>query len=402
MTQLVSAVIPQRGFRNRTGITLMEVLISMFVIMVGLLGVAATLTLGRFENADGAKLDRAAAIGRMVLRDFKVRNYLHWRNWCFPDGTAVSSAYPNYVASDTATPDLLLNPVVIDPLGVGDGNPKDSASLGNYFPYGEVDSLPSSGSPPPPQGSNNPTDSGRLITTHLRRLTLFPTSLYSISTAQRAVLADHFFRANDDLVVENPTDEVLYPVQLTNSTGTKRQYQGDYSWMVTIAADSGVGANNTATVSVVVFYKRKIGADPELSTAINSDRLPDRKIFINGEGIGSAVSQNGARELVLSGNSALSEAENNSLLRVKAGGWIMLLGTRGDGDGDGLPDGRVLRWYRVAGVGESESGSRIRRVTLANCDWPLGLYGQWAYLSDEIVGVYQKNFRFHDLNSWTP
>jgi hypothetical protein len=59
----------------RRGISLMEVLISAFIMAVGLLGVAALLPVGHHEASKGMLADRAAEIGRMAFRDFQIRGY---------------------------------------------------------------------------------------------------------------------------------------------------------------------------------------------------------------------------------------------------------------------------------------------------------------------------------------
>jgi len=83
----------------RRGISLMEVLISTFVMSIGLLGLAALIPVGRFAIVQTGKSDRAGACGRAGLRDVKVRRMLDYQYW---------SAAPQ-------SPNL---PFAIDPLGV--------------------------------------------------------------------------------------------------------------------------------------------------------------------------------------------------------------------------------------------------------------------------------------------
>ncbi len=64
----------------------MEVLISMGVLLVGLVGIAAMIPAGRHEILAGAKADNATAVGRAAFRDLKVRGYLNPRNWLLADG----------------------------------------------------------------------------------------------------------------------------------------------------------------------------------------------------------------------------------------------------------------------------------------------------------------------------
>jgi hypothetical protein len=54
----------------------MEVLISAFIMAVGLLGVAALLPVGYHEANSGAVADRAALIGQQAFRDFRIRGII--------------------------------------------------------------------------------------------------------------------------------------------------------------------------------------------------------------------------------------------------------------------------------------------------------------------------------------
>ena len=76
---LKSKIINQK--LHRSGISLMEVLISVFILSIGLLGLAALIPVGRFALVQTAKSDRAGACGRAGLRDVKVRRMLDFNYW---------------------------------------------------------------------------------------------------------------------------------------------------------------------------------------------------------------------------------------------------------------------------------------------------------------------------------
>ena len=61
--------------RNIHGVTLMEVLISIFVVSIGLLGVAALIPLAGHQTEQGSRNDRKANVGRRSFREFMVRGY---------------------------------------------------------------------------------------------------------------------------------------------------------------------------------------------------------------------------------------------------------------------------------------------------------------------------------------
>ena len=81
-----------RTSRRRRGISLLEVLISMFVLAVGLMGVAALIPAGQHEIVEAAKLDNAAMLGRAAFRDMQVRGYLNPNGWRYsPTGATIQS-----------------------------------------------------------------------------------------------------------------------------------------------------------------------------------------------------------------------------------------------------------------------------------------------------------------------
>jgi hypothetical protein len=90
--------------RSRRGVSLMEVLISTFVLSVGLLGVAALIPVGQIALLETSKSDRAGACGRAALRQVRVGRLLDPQIW-----------HP------APAPQGQLPPFAIDPLGVTRG-----------------------------------------------------------------------------------------------------------------------------------------------------------------------------------------------------------------------------------------------------------------------------------------
>ena len=66
---------------SRAGLSLMEVLLSIFVLSIGLLGVAAIIPLGQISLWETAKADRSGACGRAAMREIQVRRMLDFRYW---------------------------------------------------------------------------------------------------------------------------------------------------------------------------------------------------------------------------------------------------------------------------------------------------------------------------------
>ncbi len=91
----------QRGLRS--AVTLLEVLVSMGVMSVGLLGVAALIPLGRMELAEANKMDNAATIGRWAFRDLMVQGYLQPEMWVDPL-SGLQAIRPSFVSSPANDP----------------------------------------------------------------------------------------------------------------------------------------------------------------------------------------------------------------------------------------------------------------------------------------------------------
>ena len=86
----------------RRGVSLMEVLISTFVLAIGLLGLASLIPVARLAVVETGKCDRGAACGRAALREIKIRRMLE---------------------SSLLSPNPGAGPFTIDPLGVASGGP---------------------------------------------------------------------------------------------------------------------------------------------------------------------------------------------------------------------------------------------------------------------------------------
>jgi hypothetical protein len=86
----------------------MEVLISIFILSIGLLGVASLIPIGKLALIETNKSDRTGACGRAGLREVKIRRMLDYRNWS-----------PAQASPDT---NKTIGSFAIDPLGAGAGN----------------------------------------------------------------------------------------------------------------------------------------------------------------------------------------------------------------------------------------------------------------------------------------
>ncbi len=317
-----SRVESRRNFGFRRGISLTEVLIAMGILTVGLLGVAAVFPVGGWYMQRAEIADRGSAIGQSVMSDLMARGMLNPRSWyvmtpwsnfqppanvIFPsDGKFSPIAGPRQgsfsrpfglaltealTQSDAATDHTLIgrqfgSAFVIDPLGIstmalsGTGPPPPQSSVhgpaalfpatayyafGNYANYGGWANSPWA----PWVGGNKTASLG--FQWPVRRVTFRqPSSGWQLDPT----MAEHYFRGNDDLVVDLPARNDRPAMQdwdkATDNSGNTfplaRQWTGDYSWIVTVvpttnAARDGMASNPEGfsyDVSVVVFYKRPL------------------------------------------------------------------------------------------------------------------------------------------------
>lgn len=105
---------PPKNMHLRRGISLLEVLISMFTLSVGLLGMASLIAVGTHHSSNAARLDHASACGQAALRNIRVHHMLEPSRW--NSSTAV------FDTNNQA------RPFVIDPLGINGG------ASSNIFP----------------------------------------------------------------------------------------------------------------------------------------------------------------------------------------------------------------------------------------------------------------------------
>ncbi len=205
----------------RRGLTLLEVLISMFVLVVGILSVLALVAAAGFRVKQAEADDRATAMGAAMLANIEIRDYCDPERWMKTDGTAFNT-------SATGT-----WPVVIDPLYTA----INSGTSGiEWFPV-------QAGTAPFP---------------NLTRLTIA-----TEGSSMPLALADRIFRHSEDLVF-TATYESDRPAALIRN-GVHANY-GNYSCFFTVSpykADDALqfSKKRQFEVSAVVVYKRDFAAD---------------------------------------------------------------------------------------------------------------------------------------------
>jgi hypothetical protein len=341
-------------------LSLLEVLFSMGILLVGLMGVAAMIPAGRHEILQGTKVDHATAVGRAAFRDLKIREYLEPERWVDSTGTDIyfapnppthltpwfTTAY-NTNTSAGSNPDVT-PAVAIDPLGLGD--PTDVArTFGASFPY---------------------------LSPVLPLARIFPDRQFRVTPANAPLLADPIFRNADDLIfVPNPTLRDGSPVQQLFSSA-KRGSVGDYSWLATVVTDPSTSAlGSPVNVSVAVFHKRDFSTPGAGEAVANVVGFP-------GSGIGGG-------DVLLDVYNPSPGAIGKFPKGLKPGQWIMLAGSLQQTTPPATL--KYYRWYRVVAADIVRGNNQV--VTLAGPDWDIRTNPTVAFLFDNIIAVYEKNMR---------
>ncbi len=322
----------------RRGLSLLEVLVSVGILTLGVLGVAMLIPIGKFAMTEVEKSDRTGTCGRAALREIKIRRMLDPNNWALPSGTTLSS----------------FNICVIDPLGYARG-------LTGPF------------------GGTSGTTSGPT------RLSLQP--YYGAGTASWLSVpqAETIFRWHDNLTYAaakdstNPTNGDR-PMPVPNSSA--QQSDGNSSWFFTVVPSiADVTANvlwlqrRQFTVSAVVCWKRTF-TTPATDPINPGERLVPN-VTCDTVGFGG-----------------LSISYNNSNLMPKENQWVMLVGYYGPvwyrvvaAGSDGTTNPPTIR---VSLVGPDWNNNSSATPTLAN-----------LIIVPGVTGVYTKTIMLDTDATWS-
>ncbi len=360
------------------GVTLMEVLISIFILAVGLFGVAALLPIGGSDILVSVQADRAAAVGAAAMREVRARKITEPFQWDVGTSSSIPMWFRGGNQYDGAR---AAQYVLIDPLGVASHPLGVASEVWSTFPALERE-------PEPPLEWR-------------RKAIMDRVSIRSAPTASAGQLslegAREIFVSPDDVLFDIPTDRRLRARLLYRDVGTggtvmsdpsayhpktyfpdppagshRPESEGNYSWMVMLTPTPGDGTTTgfgRALCSIIVFYKRNL-----TSQAGSNPNTPE--VTANVQFLGPGY---GGGEVLLT----LSKESHAS--RLQTDHWILLL-SRGGGP---PPSGSLFRWYRIVAVASHPSNSLQRYVTLAGPDWTAGSTAQ-AVLMEGVVGVYTR------------
>ncbi len=428
----------------RRGISLLEIMISIGVVGIGLLGVAALLPLAHFKAAQGVREDRKSLFGKRVFREFFVREFHRPGSMAtvvnVPGLAQATQPRPYWIQLGFPVPiydpingALINQTYCFDPHWVAvtyqlnqQGNP---VPISNQFP----DVAPGPTAPiriprvtvlkyrperlhevimaPDPTNANSALQSSASLLT--QQLVSNPIPL---SVPQ----ADEIFRLRDDVVVQqlaNPAEGSYAVVPLPGGPNTfvQRQFlreslggslvgvksvtQGSFSWMATLVPESKVGFNtggpipyptNRFLLSLVIFHQRDVSGRFREEVAA--------EVVMN-----QSIMQGGTKQIVINeivtdpllpDSAGAGNAVNVGVRHIRQGDWVAVM--QNPLPASGIPNFIQLKWYQVIGADELETNPQgfpdaTRELTLSGPDWSLTPNQQvYAIYLRNVVAVYEK------------
>ena len=376
----------------RSAFSLLEVLIAMFILTVGMLGIAAAVVIGNASALRAMVADRVASVGRNVLADVRTREWLDATRWMNVDGSPV---VPHRDAPLPIGEAFCIDPLYIAAV-INQAGGLPAPELGR-FPYDPTPTVLSMRRVSV-NVAVNPTQP-QLVLSNRRfweRLCVAEDDLVFDSTAlSRPRLV---FRTDAGKIMavptlpgETPAGNPLYP-----------DYQGMYSWMVTVVPQvPGVpSVSQSYLVSAVIFRNRNLLWPVDPAADMPGERVAIAN-FLGGADLRLSVP-----------NSAVGTRDPDEYLRIPEGQYLLLAG-RVLVNVNPPQFQNVFLWYRVIAASElSQNGSFYQRdLTVAGPDWNPGwcldIDGDgnsreaWAILCTNVYGVYTEVMGAEALSRWS-
>lgn len=345
---------------KRHGISIIEVLVSMFILSVGLLGIASLLPIGQRQALLADQQDRLSSLGQNAIRSFRTRGYSNPAFWVQGDGMAPANGF-------------FTQPIFIDPLMAAvQSSPKVPHSAAQVIP----------------------------------RFTV-KTSTTGSKLNQGG--AEAIFMSRDDVIV----DPGAKPEDATKAKfdNGRRDFNGEYSWAAMLSPTypgvkpPGNDPTNTAyaygkpyaeqscQLSIIVFYRRPLNGATAL---VDNDTVSGQSIAR--ERTVSVVSFDGNG---IGGGEVTIRPTNPYDAMLKVGEYVLLYQAPSGNPGDSAYKPYRAQWYRIIGADKFDPGAN-RQVTLTGPDWDTnnGYATPQMVIFDGAVAVYNKSLRLEGSSLW--
>lgn len=391
----------------RSGVTLVEVLISMTILAIGLLGAAAMFPVGGYFMQKGEIADRSAAIAQAAFADLVARGDLNPENWqvWHPDNTTgyipMGQFARDWMVNNRNANDFQINMnqdagfvYIIDPLGTASGIRNGvTASRMSKAPIDADSSVADVTTIPSVDEQSEDLWTNQFPGWPVKRLSSSATKVGNVPSEP---IAQSIYSSSDDLAFSVDDQDVPTRQRVvgpdTDGDGNPdsalaRESRGDYSWMAMVAPTTSEAREALALdpsahyfdVSVIVFYKRPI------SNIETSERLTRGKVISRGTGGG---------EILIA---KLQNDPGDPFEELKTGQWVMVSGPHPTST-----EARPLfftQWYRVLAIddqvrGDLTNSETQRLIGLRGPDWPWNAGGSVRVgLFPGAVAVHTKTMR---------
>lgn len=414
-------------FSNRRGVTLLEVLFSMGIVSVGLLGTILLIPLAAHEAAQGARADISARVGKNAFQEATVAGLANPGNWLYQNGNPVRTAAaggPHFIPAGEAfaIDSRFIAFHALAPTATG------APTLGrryDLFPYvynpQNINTAPAF--PPAPHITAPLPATSPAAMPFMNRITV--RSAPTANTLMAHLQADEMFVSQHDLIFEKSDDATFPPSQVDIrpnqsrrwdtigfSDRMKRDLDGKFSWMLTVApkVDVTQQARDLYTLSVLVFHERN-GA---FAIDVLNERIA-QVVQFPGLGVGGG-------EVIL----AIPDPTNAytaDTVRVRSNDWIMLASQlrTPPPPQNAITVLPVFRWYRVVASStplydsSTSPPTWTQEVTLHGPDWDRPEWignptaspavppavTTYAALVSRVSAVYEKTIRLETSSLWT-
>jgi len=356
----------ERKWARRAGISLIEVLVSIFILAVGLLSIAALLPVGQSEVGKAEIDERKAIVAQNAYRSFRTRGMANPANWF----------HVNFKSNPQDIP--FNQPLFLDPTWYSE-NPINNTRV--------------------PQGGGGLP----FLRLTLKGQPIGNTPQYALTPAA----AEAIFASRDEILFD-PSTEIDDPPLLRNDQDTtpggnplRRQFAGNYSWMAMLQPLPGQQQllpspsmlNNNPTplavgkmypqmpvqLSIIVFYRRPINPT---STGQLQDELTtiprEREVAIRFTG-GTNT------------EATISNSIKNALL-LQPGEWGFVYAKVGNQT--------LGHWVKILTADQIDtSGSPKRNITIAAPDAISFSEGK-LILFDGAVHVHTKTIHLEGPSLW--
>lgn len=397
---------PRRA--SRKGLSILEVLVSIGILVLGLLGVVVLIPIAAQKLRRGMALDDSTAVARAALADFEARGGTNMQRWLryhptlpppnvpkSPMGTQMNTLWgvqqTNPVASSSfihPSWSFCIDPLMYESVVVENGGTGRDNCFFPYQPYLPLPSVPAhldlgSGITGPSFSINHGGCYGRMIRVTLNWNQIdwanrFPQTPVALTTG----LAENVFRNADDLLLTSPGqepqeglmgltaldnelpasqyDSSMQSWDLPSTTRIKRNANGNLSWFATLVPLQGnvsTGGARYYTLSVAVVEKRDLVIDQTRESSLESDDPNNTRFnLVESErvaGVNFIGGGQGGGEIQLVSRindpSRQQQAIKN-LSGIREGNWILISGPDPDPTSVVPAGSNIFLWYKIISI----------------------------------------------------